>query len=782
MKLPTSSTTSALTNAGDSQTFQISANGTAFKILSSGLYSNKIAAVIRELSCNAVDAHTAAGVSNEPIEVHLPHPGSLFFKVKDHGNGMSHEQVMALYTTYFSSDKRASNAFIGGLGLGSKSPFAYTDSFTVTSVHQGVKRVYICMMDEQGMPTVSLLQQVATKEHAGVEVQLQVQPKDVDSFRLSAAAIYHMFGVKPKTNVDISEAMSKHPLGDVRFAATGYKLFSKQWSAQSVYVRMGNVLYPVDHNYIEKNSLGAALTKMFYMELLAPVGMLQVAASREALQYDPDTVKALRLLLDQAVVDFIRAWGDAPAQYGSKVTTWQKEMSIAQWIAAICPYGRYNDYSQQVKDFAEAVRHVRPEVSTYATYYAQKGLLAPRLTAVTPEYSVYFFPEGAAGRKVLSDGNISVGKNSERANVHYHEDTAIVLVDTSDATERLNNWRKDKNLPAILQVVPSSKKHLAVAEEAVRKWSAALGDMPMRKLSEMTTAVTKTANKKVYVEIDERLVNYRDMLTGALKVIRLSDVPSDQRYMLVKNTQAREDFFFATNAMTRSDTFVPPQVQQHQIGDFHTMVQWLQGRHSKPWTGPTGYIEVRPVDVTRLQLEQKGYQAVIQAFVEHVRQPAQKAWLTELTNTVSMEGNLHYIGGNRHYGFTYSLVCFLAFVQSNHALTSQAAALNALVTSHSALDAQVKNVVRFLRLCATNKNAAHQERVVQLTFMAFSQLCIEDPAFTPQVLNDNTMATWSATHYPISKNVNYVELMNNIKSPWTPALQNFWTSVLHYEP
>lgn len=52
--------------------FQIKATSKAFDILSSALYSDKIGAIVRELSCNAHDSHVAAGKSKEPIEIRLP--------------------------------------------------------------------------------------------------------------------------------------------------------------------------------------------------------------------------------------------------------------------------------------------------------------------------------------------------------------------------------------------------------------------------------------------------------------------------------------------------------------------------------------------------------------------------------------------------------------------------------------------------------------------------------------------------------------------------------------
>ena len=43
-----------------------------FNVLRNQLYTDKILAVIREYSCNAVDAHIEAGKDEEPIIVTLP--------------------------------------------------------------------------------------------------------------------------------------------------------------------------------------------------------------------------------------------------------------------------------------------------------------------------------------------------------------------------------------------------------------------------------------------------------------------------------------------------------------------------------------------------------------------------------------------------------------------------------------------------------------------------------------------------------------------------------------
>ena len=146
-----------LSNVGQIGEFRIRNSAKAFSILSSGLYANKVRAIIRELSCNAVDSHTAAGKSDTPFDVHLPNSLEPWFSIRDYGTGLSAEQVTNIYTTYFESTKTASNEFIGALGLGSKSPFSYTDNFTVTAVQNGIKGVYTAFINESGVPSIAQL-------------------------------------------------------------------------------------------------------------------------------------------------------------------------------------------------------------------------------------------------------------------------------------------------------------------------------------------------------------------------------------------------------------------------------------------------------------------------------------------------------------------------------------------------------------------------------------------------------------------------------------------------
>ena len=179
----------------ESHGFSIEASAKAFFILSDGLYSNKVKAVVRELSTNAYDSHVDQGVADQPFDVHVPTRLEPIFYVRDYGTSMSHKDCMQLYTTYFRSTRNDSNDAVGCLGLGSKAPFAYVDSFTVEAYLDGTRRLYTAYKDESGNPVFSLMDENETDEPNGIKVSLSVDKYDVLDFQREAREVYKFFKV-----------------------------------------------------------------------------------------------------------------------------------------------------------------------------------------------------------------------------------------------------------------------------------------------------------------------------------------------------------------------------------------------------------------------------------------------------------------------------------------------------------------------------------------------------------------------------------------------------------
>jgi DNA topoisomerase VI subunit B len=179
--------------------FGIAASAKAFEILSSGLYSDKVKSVIRELSCNALDSHVMVGKGDVPFEVHLPSFVEPYFKITDFGLGINEEDIYEVYTVYFASTKTQSNDQIGCLGLGSKSFFAYLNkgNAVVESTFNGEIKTYSAFIDEQGEPSIVLMNVEKTDNPNGLSVQFPVKTCDIDNFRNKAAEVYKYFKVKP---------------------------------------------------------------------------------------------------------------------------------------------------------------------------------------------------------------------------------------------------------------------------------------------------------------------------------------------------------------------------------------------------------------------------------------------------------------------------------------------------------------------------------------------------------------------------------------------------------
>lgn len=307
--------------------FRITASAKAFKILSSGLYSNKHKAIIRELSTNAYDSHVEAGHPDKPFDVFLPSYDNLKLYIRDYGTGISPEKINDVYIEYFNSDKTNSNAFVGCLGLGSKSPFAYSDSFLVTSYVNGIAYTYTCFLDEEGCPDISLLSEDPTTEENGLKVELVVRYSDVGTFEQEAINVYKWFKVKPNfVNGDIE-------IPEVEFKSTLPKEDGK-WgfiNEKESYALMGNVAYPIRN--LPSNALTHKHIQLLNKGLLLNfnIGELDIEASREGLSYDKRTIVHIQVKCTEII---------------DKITKMVENHIInanTMWEAA-CAFNSYNAY------------------------------------------------------------------------------------------------------------------------------------------------------------------------------------------------------------------------------------------------------------------------------------------------------------------------------------------------------------------------------------------------------------------------------------------------------
>lgn len=279
-------------NLTDIGTFKIKESAKAFRILSSSLYSNKIRAIVRELTCNARDSHVEAGNTEQYI-VHLPTTLEPTFSVEDFGVGLDHESVMKLYSTYFDSTKTNSNEFVGALGLGSKSPFSYTDNFVVVATKNGETNSYSAFINDVGVPSIVRLGTTNTGAPNGVKVELAVSEKDFGTFKQELFDVIKWYDLKPITNISTPYGfeVKYKPLNPFSVPFDSGVVTSE--SASSSYtpisvVLMGGVAYPIDGSRKEFSEYQNLLKQRIVVK--AEIGDVEPQPSREGLTYSPETI------------------------------------------------------------------------------------------------------------------------------------------------------------------------------------------------------------------------------------------------------------------------------------------------------------------------------------------------------------------------------------------------------------------------------------------------------------------------------------------------------------
>lgn len=291
--------------------------GHVIKILRSWLYSDKIAAVVREYVANAWDAHREAGKGDQPIEVTLPSAGSLLFEVKDFGLGLSHEDIRRIFTRVGKSTKRQNKDAVGFLGIGCKSGHAYADNFVVISRHGGRRRTYALVIDADSRSQSRLMDDSeGDPGDTGLTIQVPVKPADVWRFSSYARDMFRNMTPRPRTNVEVPPAI---PLGPHGAIVRG---------AEKFVAVMGCVTYPVDLSQLHVLPFLREMGGVLRCE----IGEVDFAASREALEYTDRTKRALEIKLE-ALVDEVVAEGLRAAQQAE--TAWERRLVLREKLLGI---------------------------------------------------------------------------------------------------------------------------------------------------------------------------------------------------------------------------------------------------------------------------------------------------------------------------------------------------------------------------------------------------------------------------------------------------------------
>ena len=289
------------------KTAEIKATPQMLRMLSSGIYSDKIAAFIREYSTNAYDAMVEAGtINNKTFYVHLPTKLEPWFTIRDYGAGLSTKGMENNFSNFGDSTKSNSNLYNGSFGIGSKSGLSYTRDFTIVSYHDGQKTFYNYGLNDENIPMLSTAFTQESDEHPGLEIQIAIQQNDIPEVLRKAELIYRYFDKRPESNIEIEyhdlQALIK---GDGWFLTKPDSRANSYGGSYEVStparVVMGNVIYPVTSNGLPNGSSIYSLTNTPFV-IKAELGDVQMTPSRESLEMTPKTIKFLegkfKIILD----------------------------------------------------------------------------------------------------------------------------------------------------------------------------------------------------------------------------------------------------------------------------------------------------------------------------------------------------------------------------------------------------------------------------------------------------------------------------------------------------
>lgn len=271
------------------------------------LYQDPVTAVLREIGANCVDAIKEAKNTTMGWELHLPSRLDGNVRFVDNGVGISHEQMIRIYSIIGASSKREDNNLIGGFGVGKWSLCSIVNNFQAISTYNGTKSTYFICLQSNGLPDIKVIKQEQTNDRNGFEVKFLCPDKYVGEFNSKVPKTYRFFDIKPKVFSGGVQQVINYGSDDILFDAkqeTGCQIFAGSGDAVIV---MGGVGYRIPRENLAENKKFAPFAHLLnrHMVIYVPIGEYSITPSREAIQLDDLTLNRLQAKLSQIVDTFI---------------------------------------------------------------------------------------------------------------------------------------------------------------------------------------------------------------------------------------------------------------------------------------------------------------------------------------------------------------------------------------------------------------------------------------------------------------------------------------------
>lgn len=345
----------ATNNTGlEVQDYKVEESPLLFWVMSNGLYQDKELAVLRELSANAWDAHIVGGCKEVPIEVVLPTSIEPSLSVTDFGCGMSKEDLETYYFSYFKSSKTGSKEAIGGFGIGAKTPFIISDTYTITTTKNGITTTALALLNG-GIPVFTYISSVATTNRNGTTITIPVSNATISKNMYAVVeTLFNYWAVKPiikRGSFDIYN-IEYDPLSFInnlisadygtvygwraeKVKPTKVVIGMFEYAIPEVLVTQLNITYKEEMEIIH-NVVYGLYTTPINIVFMSNTGDFKLSPSREFIENNADNVKMLyeycaKIIptLYEEIGKNITSFLDMTLDYYSNVPTTLKENNEA---------------------------------------------------------------------------------------------------------------------------------------------------------------------------------------------------------------------------------------------------------------------------------------------------------------------------------------------------------------------------------------------------------------------------------------------------------------------
>lgn len=283
----------------ESKDFGIGDASVVIEILRNRLYKHKIRTLVQEYICNGRDACREANKPDNALEITMPNALNPVFKVRDYGVGIDPKRISEVFVMYGSSTKRKTNNQTGGFGIGAKSAWSYTDSFTVITYLDGVKRTYIAHTGVNNNGRLDFMGDSATKEANGTEIHVPVVPNDCRQFSEAIQRAIYYWNDQPKIKGLVAgDLLPKH---ETKLMLGNLEIDPK--TRENLLVIDG-IQYVLDYDLFSRIPKLYELTQLVENKIAIYLdnGNVEVGASREEIADSQTTINYLSDLSSRLII------------------------------------------------------------------------------------------------------------------------------------------------------------------------------------------------------------------------------------------------------------------------------------------------------------------------------------------------------------------------------------------------------------------------------------------------------------------------------------------------